>query len=490
MRRLLAYVICLALLLPLRPSWAQQPPAPALRAWLVGCDRFVTYPSTGSAAQNNVQNLLRVLRGEARAYARVKTSVNQAMDANAFARAASEAYRGARAEDIALFYISSHGVYQAGGAASSFGILLSDGTQEYVLGAADLYAALAPIPGTKFLIIDTCNSGALIGKGLDVADISTYFADGAFRVLTSAGGSEPSFLWSTPQGVLRGGSYFADAMAAGLLEAGGFAADRNRNGVITLDELHRYLLDAYGASTPQVYPQNNDFAVLTYTPRPLRGQGLLAVSGVSCDVPVLSQDSPEFHFSYTLRQPARMAYQLVYEQDGHWRFDAAQTIADFEGESAILPPGRKEKILTLEQMAADASGYALLLIATVEEDRATPYSSILLRVIPQTGDPALRVEARPAPPRQRGETQVWVGHAFACQLTVQIKDAQGQTVATLCSDSPTRPQHLARGGSMFYWDGRTLQGQAAAPGAYFAYARAVIGGQRFEALSAAFDLVR
>ena len=54
----------------------------------------------------------------------------------------------------------------------------------------------------------------------------------------------------------------AERSKAGLSVQGGYGADENRDGVITLNELKRYLLAYHGASTVRCYPEEDDFAVL------------------------------------------------------------------------------------------------------------------------------------------------------------------------------------------------------------------------------------
>ena len=94
---------------------------------------------------------------------------------DALRAAVQEAYRDATEQDVSLFYLSTHGVYDAKNADAPPVLLLSDGQTETAMTAEDLRAILDEIPGTKLLILDACNSGAFIGKGMDVS----LFSDGA-----------------------------------------------------------------------------------------------------------------------------------------------------------------------------------------------------------------------------------------------------------------------------------------------------------------------
>ena len=56
----------------------------------------------------------------------------------------------------------------------------------------------------------------------------------------------------------------AQRISATLLQAGGYPADQNRDGAVTLTEAYDYLLLSHAASTPQVYPQKDDFVLYRY----------------------------------------------------------------------------------------------------------------------------------------------------------------------------------------------------------------------------------
>ena len=98
-----------------------------LRAWLVGCDHFVTYPNTGFGARNNLMRLRQVLAQDARGYQSITETYNQPFSGPEAKELAQQAFQGANDNDISFFYISTHGIYQEGAPASSFAMLLSDG---------------------------------------------------------------------------------------------------------------------------------------------------------------------------------------------------------------------------------------------------------------------------------------------------------------------------------------------------------------------------
>ena len=487
-RQLLAYLTALILTLgPVGPFPGASGAEGQRRALLLGVDQFVSQPSTSPAALSNLSRLEWVLRQDAGGYARITTRHNLVLGAEDFIALVKEAFSGAQPGDLSFFYITTHGLYTEGEDPMSFSLLLSDGEKEYALTAGELYAALAPLPGHKLLIIDACNSGALIDRGMPGTGQRSLFLAGDFHVLTSAGGSEPSFVWETGTGSYRGGSYFADALLNGIAPWGRYGADQNRDGIITLKELHAYLLDHYGSSTPRVYPLNDNLPVLCYDQNRMAGQAPAIVTQVMLEQRVLTPAQRELAFSYTLHMPTRLAYQLVYHREEQWQFAEAQV---FTGDLDDRIPGRKEKNLLLDGQQGDASGYVLLMIIAYDEDSATPQAEALLLVEPARGNPQLAVEVGTLTfaPRQGQEMPLMLRHAFPLRLTVHILDEANRVVATLLGDQPTRPEHLPGGGSQLYWDGRLQNGRPATPGRYRARVSAMLDGRRYTAISSAFFL--
>ena len=148
-------------------------------------------------------------------------------------------------------------------------LLLSDGQTENGVTPAQLEAAFDGIDGTKVLILDACNSGAFIGKGLPSLPEEVHFLGDDFKVLTSSGALEESWYWSVDDqneaGTAGQGSfYFTQALVQSLSAAYGYPADQNRDGCVVLSELYEYLVLNHAASTPQVYPQSDDFVVFRY----------------------------------------------------------------------------------------------------------------------------------------------------------------------------------------------------------------------------------
>ncbi|MDD4080594.1 MAG: caspase family protein [Eubacteriales bacterium] len=461
----------------------------ALRALLISSDRFVTMPETTPSSFNNVVNLRRALLEDARGYRAIRATANQALDAGEFAALAREALGEAREGDISLIYLSSHGLLTLKEGRMNFALLLSDGVRETTLDTRAIYEGLKDIKGIKVLILDACYSGAAIHKGDEALAVASLFTGDDFKVLTSTGAREPSILWTGPKGTLSGGSYFAQAMVQGLGAQGSFAADANRDGVVTLAELLRHQRLYYGASSPQLYPEGDPLPVFTYTAEQMEGD-----AGVITDLvlnnPLLGQEEQEVRFSYTLNQPARVAYQLVYQRQESWRFDVPQSIAQPGENGGLAAPGRKEAALRLAGSGAFLSGYLLMLLITVEEDRAFPQALPVLAVRQGGEDPGLKVNASPAFAPSRGEEAAFfIQHDGPLALTAVIRDKAENLVAALLADSPTRPLHLVPEGTTVYWNGLTRIGEPAPPGEYTLHVSALVSGVAYTAESQPVKLV-
>lgn len=446
---------------------------PQMRALLISSDTFVTQPSLAPSAQTNVETMRALLSGDERAYDRITSNVNGIADERVFLESVSAAFHGAADGDISLFYISTHGLLE-GPNGKNFHFLLSDGEVEFVLTLPLLHQALDPVPGRKVLVIDTCNAGMLIGKGTTWDDDFSLFRQKDFVVLTASGGSELSFNWTSGSDGTAGGSYFMLALHNALSPLGKFAADANRDGQVTVSELHAFLLVNYGPSTAQVYPEDDQFVFFRYSADHTAPDRAVLTNFVFEDT-ALSSDNREVTFSFTQNQRARLGYQLVYEQDGLWRFDDSQIIEDPEGSTGVSSSGRKERTLQLSEFDETPHGYVLMLIVQVEEDRTIPLHSTLLSV---EADAPQTIAVWTSPRISGGqEMAIQFTHEKPCSFTVRIKDMSGLVMATPYLDRKSRPQMLEKPGTIVYWNGNDDSGERVSPGSYFAQVETTVSGQ-------------
>ncbi len=160
-------------------------------------------------------------------------------------------FSGAAEQDVSLIYITCHGSYEGG---MSF-LELSDGS---ALSMRDLERELRAVPGSIVLLIDCCGSGGAIGAASDrlafARGVTGAFSGAAirgskYRVLCSAALDEDSyriaFNENADTGVMT--TVFARALCDGAGwsvdrgEKTAMGADRNYDGEISFDELHRYM---------------------------------------------------------------------------------------------------------------------------------------------------------------------------------------------------------------------------------------------------------
>lgn len=489
-KRFAVVMIALAMLVPVSPRdrAGAEDVKPAYRALLIACDEYVTYPDTAPTSHNNLLAIESVLERDTRGFT-IRRQDGITQSAEALSAAIQYAFKDAVEGDVSYLYISAHGNYSAGSRNPRGEIILSDGCDEAAVSARELQDMLDPIPGVKLLIVDACNSGALIGKGFSLDDMprdaDKLFAPPSYKALVSSGGSEPSWYWRTDSGgPPLGSSYFTMALAEGAGRRGEYAADRNRDGSITLDELYRYLRVSYAAATAQVQPLGDNFVVFQYD-QSARSEADAPLSGFVFDRTVLNAESPVINFSFTVSKPTRVGYQLVFMRGGVWDWREAEVWLDTDdaplsqagGGAGSVTIGRKRRSLSLSNVAENDWGYALLNVIRYENGQPIVCASRVISVQPMTGDPGLDVKAVAAGGEAgefypgSGPLTVWVGHSLPVSLTVSVVriDEDGEPIKTvrwLSVNQATRPQGLPTGGSLFYWDGKDQNGEAAEPGSY------------------------
>jgi len=480
-KRWLAWLVCVLFALP-APGTAEEAEKAVYRALLVGCDDFVSHEDTLPSAKMNVWRMGEILASDVRGYASI-TRYDQGMrSSDQMLSAVKDAFAEAQENDVSLMYICTHGLYDRITFEPS--LVMSNGDTEDVLTAHALRAALDQVPGEKVLILDACNSGAFIGKGEWNDRMRNWFEGEGYYVLTSAGANEDSFLWNASNQTM-GGSYFAAELSEGLRTR---AFDMDGNGVITLYETYRGILEDHGASTAQCYPQQSDFALYVYDPL-AESQGERPIGSIVLDTHVLTQGEDTLYFSFTVHRPVRVQYQIVYYKDGLWRFDAPQILQDAESENGVLLPGRKERSIMLMTEDDRDYGYVLLQIVATEGRRTMLAGSRLICVQPDEGNPLLRIRHfADFTPSMGEEMALRVAHAFPCSLSMVIRDAQGALVRRLAYREPSRPLGMVIEGTVFYWDGRDNAGNMAPAGEYYAEVNCKMGEETYTATSGTITL--
>ncbi len=489
---LLLLVCCLAL--PLF-AWADASPAPERvnRALLVGCDRFLSQPDTSPSSRNNVERMAEALSGGTMDLAVLTTVPDGLSTTGELAAHILDAFSDADDDDVSLFYISTHGVWEEGMDSGDMMLLLSDGERESGVTAWQLRTMFDQIMGTKVLLLDACHAGAMLGKGVPAA-LENVFAGEDYIVVCSSSGAEKSWYWSgdIDGERLAGAGYFSGALVRALSAGGAYGADANRDGLITLTELKQELLRTHGASTVRTYPEQSDLPIFTYDAEAYNGRGREAfVEGVSFETDVLTAEDPTVYFSFNVVSRVQVAYQLVYYRQGRWDFDNAQLIYDNNGDFAAWPKagrtldlGLTERALTIDRTNTGDSGYVLLQLLALDKGVPMVVSSKLLCAPPASGDPELALAVPDYfVPAAREELTFNVFHAFPCEMTITIEDLEGRTVRRLSSRQPTRPEMMDPMATSFTWDGLDSHGDIVPQGMYRIRVKAYVGSERYETVS-------
>jgi WD40 repeat protein len=161
-----------------------------------------------------------------------------------------------RPEDLFVFFVASHGTAEEGDyflITSNVGSISTERLKADALTQSHLKELLSNIPATKkFIVIDTCNAGAL-GDALQVAFLTRGMTDAtAIKILGRAVGSTILSASTSAQEALegyRGHGLFTYVIAEGL--AG--KADTNRDGFISTLELAAYVDDRVPVLAEEVF---------------------------------------------------------------------------------------------------------------------------------------------------------------------------------------------------------------------------------------------
>ena len=361
------FLLCAALCLPAAtdpsPGWG------VTRCLVVGFDRFVTMPSTGHASENNTETMVNLLEAFLPGEKQITQHVGGPGSAEDFENLIRETFSGAREEDTALLYLSTHGVSRED-APGGMALLLSNGEQEEGLTPDRLREMLDKIPGRKVLMVDACRSGALIGRGKERG--TDFFENDAYRALVSAGAEEDSWFWSAEEDEYTGTGYFTEALDSALRASDPEQIDPNGDGEVSLRELTARLREIHGASTVYCRP-DDDNEPLFILPADRSAGGRL--QGLRFGPVVKDGDSLMLTIRFRTEEQIRLTYQLVPSRNGRWDFEHAVKIPDRERTGLIrglVSPGEKERTIRLSPESLGEDGRALMQIISLRGDERKP----------------------------------------------------------------------------------------------------------------------
>ena len=493
-RRLLVVALLFCILPHAQAASLDEQPLPQYRALLVVCDAFVSAQDMTPAGQSNISMMEMLLERDVRGF-EISRNYNTITSRAALESAIQAAFLGAGPEDVSLLYFSTHGLFEHEFNNPEGQLLLSNGITEETVSAQQLNAMLDKVPGTKVLLVDACNSGALIGKGVSPsvgsARVNRAFQTDDYHVFTSSGASEPSWFWtSTTRTAPPGSSYFTTALAMGAGWLGIYPADANRDGVITLAEMYNYLWLNQASSVVQIMPQEDSFPLVIYNSPQNTNSEYGVLTGFVFQNTRLNTMHPVLTFTYTITRATRVVYRLTPWLDGEWAWDMGISLAhedlfpDETDDQGTISPSRKRVELDLTDYLPEDWSYAMLHIMTatndVSESLPLIYASRVLSARPSGGDPSLSLRVSQNWTRSfRRELEVFVGHSLPCSLTISIENETGQMVKRLAASHKTRPQALTPNGSLFYWNGYDESGQPVPPGKYLIETTARVGEETY-----------
>ena len=340
------------------------------RCLLVGCDRFVSMPSTEPASANNTAAMEALLPDFLPGKVMVSKKVNGPGTVYGLENLIRDTFRGAREQDAALIYISTHGVLWQEDGRRHMGLLLSDGVLEERLEPERLKALLDEIPGRKVLILDACHSGAVIGCGAE--DFPNVFDDPHYRVLVSSGTEEDSWFWNEQTNAYTGTGYFTAALENALRASDPEQIDPNGNKRVNLQELTARLKEIHGASTVYSWPEDSR-ELLFILPADRKPGGRLL--GLKFGEAEQDGDALLLPVHFRAGEEVRVMYQLVPKVRGKWDFDNAVRLPDKERTGLIrglVSPGEKDRKIRLTKQSLGDEGVALMQIISLRGEELTP----------------------------------------------------------------------------------------------------------------------
>ena len=375
-KRVIGLILCLVTVgvLGVIGVWRSRSAAGTTRCLLIGCDRFVSMPSTEPAGANNVDTMAALLRDFLPEGSSIIRQVNGPGTVAGFEQTAEDAFRKAKRGDTSLIYLSTHGILvQHDGPAERDGgnemaLLLSDGTEEERLTPGKLREILDKIPGEKILILDACHSGAVIGRESG----KNFFENSGCRVLVSGGAEEESWFWNSGEDGYTGTGCFTAAMDCALRASDPEQIDPDGNGEVSLRELTDRVRAIHGASTAYCYPENSTEKLFDL-PNDRRAGSRL--QGVAFGEPERDGDGVKLPIRYRAGEKVRVMYQLVPSRNGKWDFEHSVRLPDKERTGLIrglVSPGEKDRKIRLTLQSLGEDGKALLQIICYYGNSLTP----------------------------------------------------------------------------------------------------------------------
>lgn len=190
--------------------------------------------------------------------------------------AISRTFKDAKDNDISYFYYSGHGNRKDD---ISYLCTLEAESEADWVSVSELEEALSNVPGTKVVILDSCNSGGFIGQTFTKVSASAGINDSEFfnkavvkvfeenkkallngnqyKVLTASAANEYSF-----ESKIEHIGKFTKALTSGCGYENAFLADQDDDKMVSLMEAYQYSEENVSATSHvQVYPYNDNTVI-------------------------------------------------------------------------------------------------------------------------------------------------------------------------------------------------------------------------------------
>lgn len=463
------------------------------RALLIACDNFKNYTSTMGACKKNADSVNRIFNQENLGFEKITIKYDTIINENQFMLAVDEAFSDSDADDINIMFISSHGYYENN--LNTAALVLSNSKTDFMLTANILESSYRGLAGTNFFLLDACNSGAIIGRGVSGGSQSNKFYCENYKIIASGGGSEVSWYWNeSKEGgtTLEGAGYFSSALSHALNQDEQFPADLNRDGKIELQELYKYLYNNHAPSVPQVYPYEDNFVIFSYNNN--FKISLPAISNIRFKTNVINTSKPYAEFAFTATKKIIPVYQIVKYIDGKWDFENAKFIYDPDSvrENSIEPiePGIYTRKIAITDSKNQEPGYALIYVLGKENDKMTFYNGKVLNIQTTQGLNNVDVSTDIAfQPFYGQEMPIIVKHDVPCIINIDVLDISGNSVKSIAKKVTSRPQSINPDASTFVWTGKLNNGEYAPSGKYVLDVSCEIENKKIKLFSSPFEVL-
>lgn len=490
--RLFAFAIVITVIFALCPSCISKVQKPNIRrrALIIACDNFVNYPSTQGACKQNAEEIFKLFSYNNMHIDTIVRKYDTLANENDFSEAVWLAFGDSQEEDINYLFISTHGLKKSKQYNDS-AIVVSNGIEEGEVSSKAIAGSFDGVLGTNVIIIDACYSGAIINRGVSGGGSHNHFDGENFKVFTSSGGAEQSWYWaqnSSTEMNLQGAGFFTASLCKALSKNDCYPSDYNRDGIITHNELYRYLYNNNASSTVWAYPNNDSTELFVYNSCPT--DYVSSMSNLIFNDAYIDSQKNYIDFSFNVNMPLQPIYQIVYFRNGVWDYNNAEYYLDADAQKDFLANGHYKRKIVLDTSEVKKSGYALINVIAKRHNSIRFVGSKYISLLKNEGISNAQVKtAKVFSPKRHQELIILVEHNMPCFITLDVLDSNNNFVYNICNIELSRPENLQPNASSFVWNGMLEDGSIASEGEYIIRAKLGLSHQSVEVFSERIKII-